>query len=103
MAETVAPRKPKTKKIKALGIAQGVDDYLPFSAPFNPIGYGVQRAPGEETLYEVMNYDDGAPNVRQLTTMRRLDGQARAIYRIMTLPIKAALKSSTLVPAEGGE
>src|SRR5690606_26810638 len=30
-------------------------------------------------------------------------GHARALYRLITLPIRAALQTSTFVPAEGGE
>jgi hypothetical protein len=99
--EVLAPKKPK--KIKALGIAQGVDDHLPFSSPFHPSNSGLTRLPSEQKLFEVANRIEGAPTIRQLTTMRRLDGQARSLFRLLTLPIRAALKSSTILAAEGGE
>jgi hypothetical protein len=35
--------------------------------------------------------------------MRRTDGQARALYRLITLPIRAALKTATFVPEEGAD
>lgn len=40
--------------------------------------------------------------VRQLVEMRRSDGQARALYRLLTLPIRAALRSSSITPHEDG-
>lgn len=42
-------------------------------------------------------------SVEKLVSMRKNDGQARALYRLMTLPILAALKGSTFTPAEGKE
>lgn len=41
--------------------------------------------------------------VEQLVAMRRTDGQARALYRLIVLPIRAALNSATFTPAEGEE
>lgn len=97
------PKKSKKGEIEALGIAQGVDDDLPFTTPFRPLWQSTAKTPDEE-LYEILNWNDGGgPTVRQLVAMRRLDGQARALYRLLTLPIRAALRSSEFVPAEGGE
>lgn len=45
-------------------------------------------------------------SVKKLVAMRQSDGQAQALYRLITRPIQAALKSSTFVPndlEEGGE
>src|SRR6187397_553252 len=44
--------------------------------------------------------------VEQLVAMRRTDGQARALFRLIVLPIRAALNNATFVPGdveEGGE
>ncbi len=43
------------------------------------------------------------PTVRQLVEMRRNDGQARALYRLLTMPVRAAASRATWIPAEGGE
>ncbi len=69
----------------------GVPAYLPFSTPFR-------------NAWEVLRDDD--ITVQQLVAMRRTDGQARALYRLITLPIRSALKTATFVPGdnvEGGE
>lgn len=45
-------------------------------------------------------------SVKKLVAMRQSDGQAQALYRLLTRPIQAALKSSTFVPSAlypGGE
>jgi hypothetical protein len=39
--------------------------------------------------------------VRQLITMRRRDGQARALYRLLTKPLLAAMKNADVVPIDG--
>ncbi len=99
-----APKKSKGKEIEALGMAAGVDDNLAFSTPFRPIWGKSLTKTDDEELYEVFNDEyDGGPTVRQLVAMRRLDGQARALYRLMVLPIRAALRQAVFVPAEGGE
>ncbi len=91
------------KEIEALGVAIGIDDHLPFTTPFSPTWMGTKKNSDEE-LHEVLNYGvDNGPTVRQLTAMRRLDGQARALFSLLTLPIRGALKDATFVPAEGGE
>ena len=43
------------------------------------------------------------PTVRQLAEMRRQDGQARALYRLLTMPARAAAKRASWVPADGGD
>lgn len=97
----------KTREIPAnefLGLEVGVDQNLAFTTPFRPVEVG-SRKNVDEQLQEILNYDseDSGPTVRQLTTMRRMDGQARALYRLLTLPIRAALTSATFVPAEDGD
>lgn len=86
------------------GIELGVDQNLPFSMPFSPLANGTGKTPTEE-LNEVFkeDSDEVGPTVRQLVAMRRMDAQARGLYRLLTYPLLAALKSSTYVPAEGGE
>lgn len=72
----------------------GVAFDLPFSTAFRDSNsVEVLRTEGPES----------GPTVRQLTQMRRMDGQARALYRLITLPIRAALRDSTWVPADDGE
>ena len=86
-----------------LGVEYGVEYNLPFAAPYSD-GLG-KRASEEKELRELLRGygEDEGPTVAQLVAMRRLDGQARALYRLLTLPIRAALSKSTFVPAEGGE
>lgn len=85
------------------GIEIGVEQNLPFAVPFTD---GLtKKAREEKELRELLRNDgeETGPTVSQLVAMRRLDGQARALYRLLTLPIRAALSHSTFVPAEGGE
>lgn len=73
------------------GIQVGFDDNLPFTEPYQ----------GSHLVYK-----NSEVTVQQLVRMRRTDGQARALYRLITLPIRAALQTATFVPAqiqEGGE
>jgi phage gp29-like protein len=64
----------------------GVSSFLPWQMPY-------------QGLWEALRTED--ITVRELVAMRRTDGQARALYRLITLPIRAALKTSTFVPEEG--
>lgn len=64
-------------------IELGVIDQLPFSG-----GYAANE------LVEVRDI-----TVQQLTEMRRKDGQARAIHRVLTLPLRQA--PMTFIPKEG--
>ena len=69
----------------------GVSAYLPFVTPYRH-------------AWEALRDDD--VTVKQLIAMRKTDGQARALYRLITLPIRAALKAATFIPednVEGGE
>lgn len=66
----------------------GVSAHLPFQTPYRDV-------------WEALRSDD--VTVKQLIAMRRTDGQARALYRLITLPIRAALKTATFVPQEGVE
>jgi hypothetical protein len=42
-------------------------------------------------------------SVKQLIAMRRQDGQARALFRLLTMPILAALKNADVVQPDGTE
>lgn len=65
----------------------GVPSFLPWQTPY-------------KDAWEVLR-DESDVGVRELVAMRRTDGQARALYRLITLPIRAALKTATFVPEEG--
>jgi hypothetical protein len=72
-------------------IERGFSDFMPFTEPY-------------KGSHQVSQYPD--VTIDQLVRMRRQDGQARALYRLITLPIRAALQTATFVPAEnveGGE
>jgi len=72
-------------------IERGFSDFMPFTEPYK--GSHLVSKHSDVTL-------------DQLARMRRTDGQARALYRLITLPIRAALQTATFVPAtnvEGGE
>lgn len=73
------------------GAYVGVAQSMPFSTPWRDGDYELLR-----------EQEEAAPTVRQLAGMRRTDGQARALYRLITLPIRSALKTSTFVPPESG-
>lgn len=78
---------PKPKPDVEIGVAA----YLPFVTPY-------------KNAWEALRDED--ITVRQLQAMRKTDGQARALYRLITLPIRAALNNATFVPedrVEGGE
>ena len=104
-SSTVDLRAPSetVSEIPALGVERGSDP-LPFTTPFRPATAGLLRSP-QEDLQEVLTneWDVQRPTVRQLVTMRRLDGHARALYRLLTLPIRASLGSATFKPADGGD
>lgn len=63
----------------------GVSAFLPWQMPY-------------QSQWEALRTED--VTVRQLVAMRRTDGQARALYRLITLPIRAALKTATFVPED---
>ena len=98
------PKPAKKPNIQALGVEQGTETVLPFSLPFNPVALGVGKNKDEE-LQEIIRdeSEDTGPTVRQLVAMRRMDGQARALYRLLVLPIRSALSTSSFVPADDGE
>lgn len=77
----------------------GVGMNMPFSIPYS--GPGSE----DEQLFESVRPlgSDEGPSVAQLEAMRRMDGQARALYRLITEPIRSAMRNAAITPAEGGE
>lgn len=72
-------------------IERGFSDFMPFTEPY-------------QGSHLVNKYSP--VTIDQLVKMRQTDGQARALYRLITLPIRAALQTATFVPAaniEGGD
>lgn len=70
---------------------EGVPYYLPFVTPY-------------KGSWEIIR--DDKVTIWQLIDMRRKSGQARALYRLVTMPILAALQTAHFVPAdnvEGGQ
>jgi hypothetical protein len=100
-ASAPTPRPP----VEALGVEVGVDSSLPFTTPFTGAAPERTRGKVEPDLNEVMREDADVygPTVAQLVTMRRMDGQARALYRLLVLPLRAALTNSEFVADEDGE
>lgn len=88
-------------------IELGTDLNLPFATPFRPEQYGLEKrkTSHDDDLKEVLRSDgkEYGPNIHQLVAMRRMDGQARALYRLLALPARAALKSAKFVAFEDGE
>lgn len=66
--------------------AVGVPYFLPFATPYRD-------------SWEV--FRDDPVSIKQLVAMRRQDGQARALYRLLTKPILAALKNAKVTPVDG--
>jgi hypothetical protein len=73
---------------EAENFAVGVPYFLPFSTPYRD-------------SWEI--FRDDPVSIRQLISMRRQDGQARALFRLLTMPILAALKNADVIPADGVE
>lgn len=86
---TVQKVEPKPRK---MGEEFGVAQDLPFSTSYGDLT--------EVPRLEEYDYKVG-PTPTQLYEMRRVDGQARALYRLITLPIRAAMKNITFTPSDG--
>lgn len=74
----------------------GVTQVLPFAAWTDFTG---RSSDGKRTI---SNSPD-AISLEKLVEMRRKDGQARALMRLITLPIRSALKEAEWVASEDGE
>jgi len=64
---------------------------------------GMPFAEGFDSKGSYLLGRNDVPTVKQLTEMRRQDGQARALYRLLTMPARAAAKRASWVPADGGD
>lgn len=71
----------------------GIGMHMPFATPFR-----------DSNSVEILR-EDGfeGPTPRQMMAFRRTDGQGRALFRLITFPIRSALKNCKFVPADGGE
>lgn len=82
----------------ALDQELGVSMAMPFSVPAVLAGIGNYDTGNAQVLLRRSDI-----SVRQLVDMRAKDGQSRSLYRLMTLPIRAALLNASWVPATDGE
>ena len=118
MAEEAKPKDEKSKAVTAkegtdeilLEIESGLDQNLAYALP--PDTSAFDRRSDKAThsatdLREVPReawYDtQKRPDVDQLVSMRRMDGQSRALYRLLVLPIRASLEGATFVADEDGD
>lgn len=79
------PSQPEPKEQLDDSFVIGVPYFLPFATMYRD-------------SWEV--YRDDIVTIHQLNSMRREDGQARALYRLLTMPIRAALKDSSFQPRD---
>lgn len=88
----------------------GLDQNLEFALP--PDASAFDRRTGNarsaatdlrEVPREAWFDSQSRPDVDQLVSMRRMDGQARALYRLLVLPIRASLEGAKFVADEDGE
>jgi hypothetical protein len=70
----------------AQNFSVGVPYFLPFATPYRD-------------SWQVFREDP--VTVAQLVSMRRQDGQARALYRLLTMPLLAAMKNAQVTPVKG--
>ncbi len=90
---------------KDFNISVGTDLSLPFASPYYPEFSTINPGYSETGRYEVSQYgyDIDEPSLYDLMTMRKKDPQARALQFLLTLPIRSALATADITPAEGGE
>lgn len=88
LSDPLAPGDPEPKLRKGVSEEMGVSLNLPFS---NMVTEG---------QYEVANPEP--VTVDRLVNMRRSDAQVRALMRIVTLPVRAALRAAEVQADEGG-
>jgi hypothetical protein len=93
----------KDAPIEALGISKGVGFDLPYSTPFYLDLGGKSLEPGLQELHKDRYSEESGPTIPQLVAMRRMDGQASGLFRLLTRPILAALEGCSFVAAEGGD
>lgn len=90
--DDIAPKPPLDEEL-------GVSMSMPFSVP--SVVSGIGGGSSATAAQQLLRRSD--ISVKQLVEMRQKDGQARALYRLMVLPIRAALRQCTFTPADGGE
>lgn len=89
------------REIAPLNTELGINSQLPFSTPFRPT---TKTGSDIKDLEELMRDESQlGPSIRQLKSMRMSDGQARGLYQLLTLPLKASLKGCSFVPSDGGD
>jgi hypothetical protein len=100
-----AKKNRKADVVEALNVEQGVDAVTSYISTFGSVSLTGLSKNQNELFQEVMRRqgEDAGPTVRQLVAMRRMDGQARALYRLLTLPIRAALKTATIIGDDDSE
>lgn len=87
LANSSASKKdPKPQSLVDLEVGVTASNGMPFGRAY-------------QNMWEVPRQDD--INIQKLVAMRKNDGQATALYRLMTIPILAALKTATFLPAPG--
>jgi hypothetical protein len=87
--DPLAAAAPEPKLRRGLGEEMGVTLNLPFSSMV------------DDSSWEVLNPEP--IGVDRLVNMRRSDAQVRALMRLVTLPIRAALRTAKVSADEGGE
>lgn len=92
--ERTAPRQPSNvqEELPQMDYEVGLQLNLPFTTPF-------QSEDGDVKQEVYRSGIEDEPTVRQLVNMRTRDGQARALYRLITLPIRSALNTKKIVPS----
>lgn len=65
------------------------------------VGITMPFGMGFESTAELLNQE--SVTIPQLRDMRRRDAQVRALYRLITLPIRASLRNFVIIPVEGGD
>lgn len=110
MGDSVATDKKKSKGTQEevlTDIESGLDQSMEYTLPVDSSGYDERGKKANATdLREIPRngfFEADRPSVRQLSAMRRTDGQARALYRLITLPLRAALEGSKFNAVDGGE
>jgi hypothetical protein len=107
--QSKSKRGPSGEEVEIL-VETGLDQSLEYTTPVDASAFDSRSEKSKHKATDLREvpreawYEDGErPNVRQLANMRRMDGQARALYRLFVLPLRAALEGATFVADEDGE
>lgn len=93
---TIEPAKKLTRETVDVGKELGIINLLPTTAWFD--WSGGQTKPGTMAV----GRDALAPTQDELVFMLRRDGQAQALFNLLTLPIRAAFSQSEWIEPDGG-